>query len=138
MTSEPITEAFYSGAMSRISQFMVVLAVIFSAATWFRFGWHVALGFAFGCAIAYLNFYGLKRVVSALADRTVQTGVRQSSAGVVARFLFRYLLIGFGGYVMIKSSFNSLYGLLAGLFLPAAAVGCEAVYELYAALSRER
>ena len=76
----PAAEFFYSGALDRISRFMVVLAVLLSAAGWLRFGWRVALGFACGCAIAYLNFHWLKRVVTALADRATQTGSSNPAA----------------------------------------------------------
>src|SRR5438270_7196916 len=62
-----VSEAFYSGALQRISRTMLLLGVVSSVAAWLRFGWHIAVGFACGCAIAYLNFHWLKRVVSALA-----------------------------------------------------------------------
>jgi len=101
-----------------------------------RFGWHVALGFACGCAIAYLNFYWLERVVSGLADRVTQTGERQSSKGVVWRFLLRYFLMALAAYVIFSVSPASLYGLFAGLFLPVAGIACEAGYEIYAAFAR--
>jgi hypothetical protein len=40
------------------------------------------------------------------------------------------------GYVIFSASPASLYGLLAGLFLPVAAIACEAAYEAYIALAR--
>jgi hypothetical protein len=141
LTNEAESEAFYSGALGRISRFMLVLAVTLSAAADWRYGWRIALGFAFGCAVAYLNFYWLKRVVTALADRATQSGQAQSgqpqsSQGVVLRFLLRYVLMGFGAYVIFTVSPASLYGLFAGLFLPAAAIACEAAYEMWVALAR--
>jgi hypothetical protein len=45
-------------------------------------------------------------------------------------------LMALGAYVILTVSPASLNGLLAGLFLPVAAIACEAVYELYAALAR--
>jgi uncharacterized membrane protein len=115
---------------------MVALALVFSLAAWLRLGWRIALGFFCGCAIAYLNFHWLDRVVSALADRATQTGHKQSSRGVVFRFLVRYFLMAAAGYVIFAVSRASLYGLFAGLFLPVAAIACEAAYELYMALQR--
>jgi hypothetical protein len=41
-----------------------------------------------------------------------------------------------GAYVILTVSPASLNGLLAGLFLPVAAILCEAGYEVYAALIR--
>ena len=136
LATDPHSEAFYSGALGRISRFMVVLALGFSAAAWWRYGWHTALGFACGCAVAYLNFHWLKRVVIALADRATQSGQTQSSQGVVLRFLLRYVLMGLGAYVIFTVSRASLYGLFAGLFLPVAAIACEAAYELWVALAK--
>ena len=129
-------EQFYSGALERIRRFMLVLAIVLTAACWLRFGWRLALGFGAGCVIAYLNFYWLKRVVSALADAATRTGDKQSGRGVFLRFLLRYLLMGLGAYAIFRVSPASLYGLLAGLFLPVAGIICEAGYEVYAALRR--
>jgi hypothetical protein len=130
------SESFYSGALHRISRLMVVLTVVLSGAAWWRYGGRVALGFACGCAVAYLNFHWLKRVVSALADRATESGRTQSSQGVVLRFLLRYVLLGLGGYVIFTVSPASLYGLFVGLFLPVAAIACEAAYEAWVALAR--
>ncbi|MFZ3212658.1 MAG: ATP synthase subunit I [Terriglobales bacterium] len=129
-------DAFYSGAYDRIICFMIVLGIVATLAVLLRFGTALAAGFLLGCAIAFLNFHWLKRVISALADRATATGERQSSAGVVARFLLRYFLIALSAYAIFKISRDSLYGLLAGLFLPVGAILMEAGYELYAALRR--
>jgi hypothetical protein len=134
--TETRAESFYAGAVARIPRFMVVLAVLFGLAAWLRFGWRIALGFACGCAIAYLNFYWLEKVVSALADRATGSGYSQSSAGVVFRFLLRYFLMALVAYVIFSVSPASLYGLFAGLFLPVAGIACEAAYELYSVFSR--
>ena len=136
MSGSAKQEAFYAGAVMRIPRFMIWLAVVFTAAGWLRFGWRIALGFACGCAIAYLNFHWLERVVTALADRVTRTGKPQSGRGVVIRFLLRYLLMALAAYAIFSVSPASLYGLFAGLFLPVAGIACEAVYEIYAAYTR--
>ncbi len=136
LTTDAKSEAFYSGALGRISRLMLPLAVIFSVAGWWRYGWRVALGFGCGCAVAYLNFHWLKRVVTALADRATQCGPSPSSSGMVLRFLLRYVLMALGAYVIFTVSPASLYGLFAGLFLPVAAIACEAAYEGWVALAR--
>jgi len=129
-------DAFYSGAVGRIRSFMAGLALVLSAAAWWRFGCWSALGFALGCAIAYLNFHWLKHGVSGLADRVTNAGKSQSGKGIVARFLLRYVLLGGAAYVILTSFPASLRGLFAGLFLPVGAIACEAVYELYVAVVR--
>ena len=139
VADEPIpeqSEAFYSGAYGRIVRVMMVLAAVLSVAALVRFGAAVAVGFVVGCTIGMLNFHWLKRVVSAVADRTVGTGERPGSTGVVFRFLLRYLLVAAAAYAIFRVSLASLYGLLAGLFLPVAAILIEAVYEVYSAVRR--
>jgi hypothetical protein len=133
---ESRAESFYSGALTRIPRFMIALALLLSGAGWLRFGWRVALGFACGCAIAHLNFHWLERVVTALADRATQTPYKQSSGGIVFRFLVRYFLMAAAAYAIFSVSPASLYGLWAGLFLPVGGIACEAAFELYMALAR--
>jgi hypothetical protein len=133
---QPAAEYFYSGALLRIRRFMMVLSPLLVAAAWVKFGPRPAAGFAFGCAIAYLNFHWLKRVIAGFADRATGTPTSQSGQGIVFRFLVRYFLMALGAYVILTVSPASLNGLLAGLFLPVGAIGCEAFYELYAALAR--
>ena len=130
------SDRFYASALPRIRNFMLVLAPIISVATWFRFGFRAAAGFLLGCVIAYLNFQWLKSGVSRLADKVTNTSRPQSGKGIIARFLFRYVLLGLAAYVILTSFPASLRGLFAGLFLPVGAIACEAVYELYAALRR--
>jgi hypothetical protein len=115
---------------------MWVLAGLFSLSAGLLFGWAFAVGFLFGSAIAYVNFHWLEQVVSAVADKTTGTGRAQSSRGVVLRFLMRYVVIAVGAYAIFKISPESLYGLLAGLFLPVAAIACEAAWEVIVALRR--
>ena len=134
--SDPSSESFYSGALPRIFRFMIVLAFVSSLAAWPLYGWRVALGVAFGCGISYLNFHWLKRVLTDLADRLSPAEPRRSSKGIVLRFLLRYFLMGLAAYAIFSVSPASLYGLFAGLFLPVAAIACEAAYEAYAALAR--
>ncbi len=131
------SDAFYAGALDRIRHSMIVLAVALSAAAWWRFGRFPALGFLLGCIIAYLNFHWLKSGVSGLAERVTNTGKPQSGKGIVARYLFRYVLLGAAAYGILTSFPASLRGLFAGLFLPVAAIVCEAAYELYVAITRE-
>jgi ATP synthase I chain len=133
---EPAAEQMYSGALDRIRRTMLVLAVVATVGCWWRFGWRLALGMALGCAVAYLNFQWLKSGVEALADRIVQAGKSQSGKGMVFRFLLRYVLMGLVAYGILTVSPASLYGLFVGLFLPVAAIACEAAYEAYVALAR--
>jgi hypothetical protein len=134
--TQAAAEHFYSGALDRIRRDMLVLAPLLAVTSAWKFGLRPAIGFAIGCAIAYVNFYWLKRVIAGFADRATGTATSESGQGIVFRFLFRYVLMAIGAYVILTVSPASLNGLLAGLFLPVGAIACEAIYELYAALAR--
>jgi len=136
IATEVAAESFYSGALDRIRHFMAALGVAFSLAAWWKFGLRPAAGFAFGCVIAYVNFYWLKRVIGGFVDRAAGAVTSQSGKGIVFRFLLRYVLMAAGAYVILTVSPASLNGLLAGLFLPVGGIACEAACELYAALTR--
>ena len=90
---DPNSDFFYSGALPRIFRFMIVLAFVSSLAAWPLYGRRVMLGVACGCAISYLNFHWLKRVLTNLADRLSPSEPRGSSKGIVLRFLLRYFLM---------------------------------------------
>src|SRR5690349_13682966 len=110
---------------------MLVLgaATLISAVT--MLGWRIGLGFAVGGGVSFLNFYWLKKVVAGVAAAAVHTGPAVSSRRVVQRFLLRYFLMALAAFVILTVSRDSLYGFFAGLFLPVAAMLCEAGYETY-------
>ncbi len=136
ITQPSVAEHFYSGALQRIGVFMATVGALLVAAAWWKFGVRVAAGFGFGCLIAYVNFHWLKRVIAGFAERATGAEASQSGRGIVFRFLLRYVLMALGAYAILAVSPASLNGLLAGLFLPVAAILCEAAYEVYAALAR--
>ena len=116
---------------------MLVLGIAALITACIFFGWRIGMGFALGATIAYVNFHWLKRVVAGLAELTIGSGTPASGRGVVHRFLLRYFLMAIVAFVILTVSRESLYGLFAGLFLPVAAILCEAVYEAYAAVIRK-
>lgn len=126
-------ERFYDGAERRLLITMPVIAGLASLALGLAYGWRFGLGVALGCAVAYANFYWLRRIVSGLADRAAQQG-QPSGTGIVFKFFIRYALLGVAAYAIFTFSLVSLYGFLGGLFLPVAAILVEAGYEAYAAL----
>jgi hypothetical protein len=129
-------EAFYERAYQRIVRSMLVLPILVFPLLLIKFHLAVALGFVAGSAIAFFNFYWLKRAVVALGDRVTNSTYKQSGSRVVGGFFMRYALIAVGAYVIFKSSAMSGYGLFMGLFVPVGAVLIEAVYETYGALRR--
>jgi hypothetical protein len=112
------------------------IGAVATIAVWINFGGRTALGLASGCAVAYVNFHWLKRGVSGLADRITQSSAAKSGKGIVLRFLLRYFLMVVVACAILSFFPASLYGFFAGLFLPVAAIACEAAYETYVALVR--
>ena len=110
------------------------LAALITVSAFFR--WTIGVGFALGGVIAYANFYWLEKIVGGLGDLAARQGGAATSRRVIRRFIFRYALMALVAFVILTVSRESLYGLFAGLFLPVAAMLCEAGYEAYAALVR--
>jgi hypothetical protein len=101
------------------------------------FGWRGGIGFLIGAGISYMNHRWLERMVDALGER-VTTGQSKERGGVlVARTILRYLSIAVAAYVIFKVSKAGLYGFLAGVCLPIAAIACEVGVELSKGLRRE-
>jgi hypothetical protein len=132
-----VPDDFYSRALERIHKFMLVLGAAALITSTTMLGWRTGLGFAVGGAVSFLNFYWLKKVVAGVAAATIQSGTPASSRGIVHRFLLRYFLMAIAAFVILTVSRDSLYGFFAGLFLPVAAMLCEAGYEVYAVLMRK-
>ncbi|MFZ0761853.1 MAG: ATP synthase subunit I [Candidatus Sulfotelmatobacter sp.] len=128
---------FYSGAAGRISRFLIGLALVLAAVGWREFGRWAAFGFLAGSVIAFLNFHWLKNGVASLADRISNAGKPQSGAGIIARFLLRYVLMGAAAYVILTSFPACLRGLFVGLLLPVGAIACESAYEIYVVVARK-
>jgi len=137
-TAEPEQQdwEFYRQVFQRLALIMSVLAAVGLPAAWIRYGPGVGLSFLLGSAIAILNFYWLRRTIEAMAAYLQTTGEKPSSARVVARFALRYLLIAAAAYAILRGTTNGLYGLFAGLSLPAAAILIDSVYEVSAALRK--
>ena len=129
-------EIFYARAEQRIPRFMAAAFLLASALLWHWRGSGFALGFAIGSAVAAVNFVWLKQITAAFVERMSGTGTGASGWGLAFRFLMRYTLIALFAYGMLHNRAVDISGFLAGLFLPVAALACEAVYELYVALRR--
>jgi hypothetical protein len=128
--------AFAANTFRRIFVSMVGLLIAATPLLWLRYGRGMALSFMLGGVISLINFYWLKRVLAAMVEAVAVHGKRRSAAGILLRFVLRYVLIGVAAYAIFKSSAMSMYGLCAGLSLPVGAVLIEAAYAVYGALRR--
>ena len=115
---------------------MIILLGAAAPVLWAKYGQGMGLSFLLGGGISLVNFYWLQRTLAALVDAVAVRGEKRSSAGVVLRFVLRYLLIAVAAYAIFKGSAMSMVGLCAGLSLPVGAVLIEAAYVIYGALRR--
>lgn len=109
----------------RIIRIAAALGVIGTISVLIRYGPKMAVGFLLGSVLSLLNFHGLRRVVEGL------TGMSSSGFKTSPVFwAFRYMLFMGIGYVIVKGLGISLTPILAGLFVAAAAIILEILYEL--------
>jgi hypothetical protein len=116
---------FYQRALRRVYLGMVWVAAAGAAGAGAWKGWRPGVAFLLGAAGSFLNFRWLHQVVSAMGPEA-----RPAPKRVYAFFAFRYLLLGLGGYVIVKVFGMNAIAAVAGLFVPVAALICEILYEL--------
>ena len=121
---------FFARAAERIQKLIMVIGTAALVTAFAYFGWRIGIGFALGAGISFLNFHWLRKIVAGLAELTIASG-SAASRGMVHRFVLRYLLMAVVAFAILTVSRESLYGFFAGLFLPVAAILCEAGYEVY-------
>jgi hypothetical protein len=119
----PGEEDAFERAVARIFRSMLILGILSAGAIWITRGWAWAAGFALGAAAAWVNFRWMKQLVDAL-------GGKRPRARLAVLLGLRYLLLGAGAYAILRYSAISLPAALAGLFVPAAAVIIEILFQL--------
>jgi len=138
ISSQPDTaRQFYDGAMLRIRRFMLGLAGLGALLCGWSFGLPGLLGFLIGAGISYMNHRWLERMVDALGERVTSGQSGERGGLLVVRALLRYLSIAIGAYVIFRVSRAGLFGFLAGVCLPIAAIACEVGVELVVGLRHE-
>jgi hypothetical protein len=125
MTEPDRDEVLYEQAVRRIRRLMAALVVSgVAAGAGFR-GWQAGLSFALGAAISWVSFNWLHAAVDALDPNRSKAPRR-----VYVFVWLRYILLGGGGYAIVKIFGVNGIAALLGLFVPAAAVVAEIIYEL--------
>jgi hypothetical protein len=116
---------------------LLVSLLLLGPAFWF-YRWVGAIGFAFGAAVSYVNFWSLTRGVEGLADRIVNRNSREKGGLIVFRFVVRYGLVGAAAYAIFKGSSTAFRGFLWGLCVPVAALMAEGVWQGFTVFRRTR
>jgi nitrate reductase NapE component len=130
------TEAFFDTALVRIRKFLLALSIAGIVVCAALFRWPVTAGFLAGAIISYVNQRWLEGAVDALGERITTAQSRERGGGIVLRAALRYVFIAVGAYVIFNVSLAGLYGFLAGVCLPIAAIVCEVAVEIFFALRR--
>lgn len=122
-------EAVFARAVDRIGYLILALGGTGAIAASVLGGFSAGGGFLLGAGASYLNFRWLKRLVDALGAAAGKPG-KPPRARVAVFLGLRYLILGAGAYVILRGSALSLPAALAGLFVSAAAVMAEILFEL--------
>jgi ATP synthase I subunit len=136
-----LSEAYYAAVERRIEWLTLLLGAIGSPVAGWLGGWRAGLGFAFGAALAWLNFRWLEQGIGALlraaATRSAPAPQR-ASHWIYARFFARMALLVGAVYVILRGAWFPGRAVLSGLFSLIAAVILEVSYEVVAGFAEPR
>jgi hypothetical protein len=116
-------ELDYDRAASRIERNIAIIAATGTVAAFAWRGWSWGAGFFLGSLIAWVNYRWLRKLVEALGG-----AARPQRRGF--RIALHYLLLGAGGYAIVRFSPVSGLAVIAGLFVLTVAVFAEAIFEI--------
>ena len=137
----PVADAFYGRAESRMARFLVVIAILGTFGVLLFAGWKPALGFVAGCGVIAFNVRSLYRTVVGAAKYMEGKALsgepgKASTALLAFGLVLRLALVTGVGYAIFRSSIQGFYGYVGGVFMPICAVFAEALYEAWGALRR--
>jgi hypothetical protein len=116
---------FYDRSLTRIVRIAIVLGLVGTIVTLVQRGTWIAVGFLTGTILSLINFSTLRHLAEGL-----EASGTAPMRGSALFFGLRYLILGGVVYVIVKVLGISLMAILAGLFVSAAAVIVEILYEL--------
>ena len=120
-------QLFFGRAVARIQMSIALLSGTGTLVAMVYGRWPWAVGFALGAGASYLNFRWLKQMVNSLGSAAAGNPPKTRLAVLLG---LRYLLLALGGYVILRFSALSVVAACFGLFVPAAAVILEILFEL--------
>ncbi len=133
MTEIPPRELeLLAGAERRLGRTILFLVPVGTAVAAWRWDARMALAFAFGGALAYLNY----RWIVAVVDTLMRAQSARIPRRTYAKLFLPIVLLVLFLYVIFSRSLLSLAGVVAGLLLLVAAVFVEALYEIGLAVRR--
>ena len=117
---------FVNAAVRRIGWIILALVPVGAVVAAVYWGWRMALAFALGGLLAYVNYRWIVGLVDAML------GARQTRPGArtYTRLLLPLALLAAVLYVIFSRSLLPLAGVFAGLFLLGVGVLVEGAYEI--------
>lgn len=115
-----------SQAEARLPRWMIALAGVTAVAALVSGQSRFAAGFVLGAGLALVNYFWLHQAV----EHLMAAGTERLPRALIAKFLLRYPLVIGGAYLVYRTGWFSLAGLLAGLFVPVGGVLAEAVVQI--------
>ena len=125
-----LDERYLDRAVARMARTMAVMSAAGILLLFFWQGWQWSAGFALGAAASWLNFRWLKKLVDSLGQ--LAAGAKPPKKRTAVMLGLRYILLAGAGYAIVRFSEISLPAALVGLFVSAAAVVIEILYQLIA------
>jgi hypothetical protein len=124
-----VTGADYERALSRLPNWMILLAVVGTAIAARRSGLSGAAGFLLGAVAAWLNLRLIERGVNRIVRLTAaEPGIVRGGSGV--RIFLQFAIFATLAFVILRfTGFNLMAAMLGFMVCPGAAV-IEIVYEL--------
>ena len=119
-------EDMYRNAVARILRMTAVFGGAGTLTLFVWRGWKWGAGFAFGAAVAWVNFLLLKR----LADSLGAMGRKPPSTASAVFLGSRYLILGAVVYATLRFTSINMIAAAIGLFVSLAAVLVEILFEL--------
>ena len=125
-----LDEFYLDRAVARMARTMAAMSVAGIVLLLFFKGWQWSLGFALGAVASWLNFRWLRKLVDSLGF--LVQGAKPPKSRTAVMLGLRYLLLAAAAYVIVRFTEISLTAALVGLFVSAAAVVIEILYQLIA------
>ena len=115
----------YTRFLRRVTGLILALGIAGAAVIAIWRGWRAGLSFLVGASVSYLSFWRWQRVADALTAQT--PGKKQQRHWF---FILRIVLLGALAWAIIKYLGLNFAAAASGLFISAAAVILELIYEL--------
>ena len=127
-------QRFADRAPHRLRRWFIAIAMIADAVLLARRRWPAAAGFGIGAVVAFWGMLYLQSTTAAFAAQAAGETAASIGGRITWRMLLRYGVIAVIAYGIFVGSRPAFFGYLGGLFVPVAAMMCEAAYEGWLAL----